>query len=132
VKLAFRTSKTFRFLDLQRACVVTVFKDDQIRGAVVQASRSEHEQVRVAAVDGQRDLHVVRARGATFVFAGSRTVRVEPPPVAAAFGDNETGNGPAFVASGSVVSAVRPPLPSRAVRRICSDSGDAFTPAKPT
>src|SRR4051794_14070076 len=55
--------------------------------------------------------------GARFVLAGSHvTVRLEPAAhVVAVFGE-DTRNGPAFVASSSVESALLvPPFPSRAV-----------------
>ena len=68
------------------------------------------------------------------MFATSHvTVCVEPAGyVTAVFGE-VTGTGPPSGASISVVSAkLFPPLPSRAVRRKCSESGLALTPAKPT
>src|SRR4051812_12485903 len=72
--------------------------------------------------------------GATSVLAGFHdTVRCEPATHFAPALGPFTRNGPAVGASRSVVSALlTPPRPSRAVRRKWSDSGVAFTPAKPT
>ena len=72
--------------------------------------------------------------GATSVLATSQvTVCVELPGSETAVFGEVTRNGPAVFASRSVVSAkLLPPMPSRAVKRMCSASGSAFTPATPT
>ena len=108
VKSAFEMSKKTlpTASTLTRACVVPTSARHGL-GAVVRRAGREHERVRVAAVDRQRDLHVRRAH--------RRDVRAGDVPGdglrraagqrTAVFGD-VTRNGPALFASSSVVSAL--------------------------